>query len=249
MSHFESNTAKPIIELSDIRFSWDKYTDVLDIERLCINQGEHIFIAGPSGSGKTTLLNLIAGILSPQAGIVNITGQGMNLMGGAARDRFRADHIGFIFQMFNLIPYLTIVENVTLPCRFSAQRQSMAVKRSSSVEKEAIRLLKNLGLDEKLTSGHTATELSMGQQQRVAAARALIGGPDIIIADEPTSSLDRDHRKIFINLLFKECETQNSTLVFVSHDTSLEGLFDRTIQLEDINRIERSLPILSQENH
>jgi len=237
MSHFESNRTNPIIELSDIRFSWDKHADVLDIEHLYINPGEHIFIAGPSGSGKTTLLNLIAGILSPQTGKVSISGQEMNLMGGAARDRFRADHIGFIFQMFNLVPYLTIVENVTLPCRFSVQRRNVATQRSPSVDKEAIRLLKNLGLDEKVASGHTATELSMGQQQRVAAARALIGGPDIIIADEPTSSLDRDHRKIFINLLFKECKTQNSTLVFVSHDTSLEELFDRTIQLKDINQI------------
>lgn len=237
MNHFEHDTQKPIIELSDIRFSWGKNRDVLNIEHLFINPGERIFIAGPSGSGKTTLLNLMTGIISPQAGAVIVSGQQMNQLGGAAKDRFRADHIGIIFQMFNLVPYLTVVENVTLPCRFSTQRQGRAATRSSSAEAEAIRLLKKLGLDEKTAAGHTATELSMGQQQRVAAARALIGGPDIIIADEPTSSLDRDHRKTFINLLFRECETQKSTLVFVSHDTSLEGLFDRTIQLTDINRI------------
>jgi len=237
INHSESNTLKPVIELSDIRFSWDKNLDILNIEHLCINQGERIFIAGPSGSGKTTLLSLIAGIISPQTGMVSVSGQEMNHLDGAARDRFRADHIGFIFQMFNLVPYLTVVENVTLPCRFSVQRRGRAAKRSVSIKAEAVRLLKKLGLDEKVAAGHTATELSMGQQQRVAAARALIGGPDIIIADEPTSSLDRDHRKTFLNLLFKECETQKSTLVFVSHDTSLERLFDRTIQLKDINRI------------
>ncbi len=237
MNSLKNNTLKPVIELSDIRFSWDKSVDILNIEHLSINQGERIFIAGPSGSGKTTLLNLIAGIVSPQTGTVSISGQKMNQLGGAAKDRFRADHIGFIFQMFNLIPYLTVVENVTLPCRFSALRRSIAAKRSVNVEAEANRLLKKLGLDEKIASGHAAIELSMGQQQRVAAARALIGGPGIIIADEPTSSLDRDHRKSFINLLFKECETQNSTLVFVSHDTSLEKFFHRTIQLKDINQI------------
>ncbi len=237
INHSQSNTIEPVIELSDIRFSWDGHLDILDIEHLGVNPGERIFIAGPSGSGKTSLLNLIAGIMSPQTGVVSTAGQEMNRLSGAVRDRFRADHIGFIFQMFNLVPYLTVVENVTLPCRFSAQRRDRAAKRSASVEEEAIRLLKKLGLDGKVAAGHTATELSMGQQQRVAAARALIGSPDIIIADEPTSSLDKDHRKTFINLLFKECETQKSTLVFVSHDTSLEGLFDRTIQLEDINRI------------
>ncbi len=227
----------PAIEFSKVQFSWSLSEAILNIDTLCINEGERIFIAGPSGSGKTTLLNLVAGITTPQSGVVNVSGQQINTLGGAARDRFRANHVGFIFQIFNLLPYLSVVENVTLPCRFSARRRNRATSQSASVDDEAIRLLKKLGLDEKVAAGHTATELSMGQQQRVAAARALIGGPDIIIADEPTSSLDRDHRKTFLNLLFKECETQKSTLVFVSHDTSLERLFDRTIQLKDINRI------------
>lgn len=232
-----SRTLKQIIALSDVRFSWDEQTDVLDIETLCIHPGERVFIAGPSGSGKTTLLSLIAGIMPPRTGTVSVSGREISRLGGAARDRFRADHIGFIFQMFNLVPYLTVVENVALPCRFSADRRRRAVKKSESVEAEALRLLKKLGLDEKTAEGHTATQLSMGQQQRVAAARALIGSPDIIIADEPTSSLDADHRRTFINLLFRECEAKKSTLVFVSHDISLETLFDRTIQLNDINRV------------
>jgi len=227
----------PAIKFSKVRFSWNRSEVILNIDNLCIDQGERIFIAGPSGSGKTTLLNLVAGIAIPQSGEVNVIGHQINTLGGAARDRFRANHIGFIFQIFNLVPYLSVVENVTLPCRFSAQRKNRAISQSASVEDEAIRLLKKLGLDENLATGHTATELSIGQQQRVAAARALIGRPDIIIADEPTSSLDRDHRNTFINLLFKECETQKSTLVFVSHDTSMERLFDKTIQLKDINRV------------
>lgn len=237
MNDSQSKGPEPVIELSDVRFSWDKKRDLLNIEELCINRGERVFIAGPSGSGKTTLLNLIAGIMPSDAGTVRVSGRQINRLGGAARDRFRADHIGFVFQMFNLVPYLSVVENVTLPCRFSARRRGKAEKRSESVETEGLRLLQSLGLDEKTAVGHTATELSVGQQQRVAAARALIGSPDIIIADEPTSALDSDHRKAFLNLLFAECEAQKSTLVFVSHDTGLEALFDRTIHLRDINRV------------
>ena len=236
MNDSQSDGPDPVIELSDVRFSWDKKRDLLNIEELRFDRGERVFIAGPSGSGKTTLLSLIAGIMPSDEGTVRVSGRQMNRLGGAARDRFRADHIGFVFQMFNLVPYLTVVENVTLPCRFSARRQERAEKRSDSVETEAFRLLRSLGLDDHTAAGHTATELSVGQQQRVAAARALIGSPDIIIADEPTSALDRDHRRTFLNLLFDECEARKSTLVFVSHDTGLETLFDRTIHLRDINR-------------
>jgi len=232
-----NTTSGQAIELSKLRFSWNRTQVILNIDHLCIKHGERIFIAGPSGSGKTTLLNLIAGITVPQSGMVNVSGQQMNSLGGAARDRFRADHIGFIFQMFNLVPYLSVVENVTLPCRFSALRRNRAVSQSASVENEAVRLLKKLGLDEKTAIWQPATELSVGQQQRVAAARALIGSPDIIIADEPTSSLDQAHREAFIQLLFKECNPKTNTIVFVSHDMSLEKLFDRTLQLKDINLV------------
>ncbi len=236
MNASENKNKKQIIELSEVVFSWNKNIPILNIEHLYIQQGERIFIAGPSGSGKTTLLSLIAGIITPRSGAVNVSGQEINHMGGAARDNFRADHIGFIFQMFNLVPYLTVVENVTLPCRFSVLRRERATNQSASVENEAVRLLGKLGLNEKIAAGQNATELSMGQQQRVAAARALIGGPDIVIADEPTSSLDKGHREAFINLLFKECKLKKSTLIFVSHDTSLAPLFDRIIQLNDINQ-------------
>ena len=233
----KKQTSELAIEISELCFSWDGHAPTLDIERLQINRGERIFIEGPSGSGKSTLLSLIAGVITPQNGKIMVDGRRLNELKGADRDRFRADHIGYIYQMFNLIPYLSVVENVTLPCRFSSSRRKKAAARSSSFEAEAMRLLKSLGLDSASVIKKPANELSVGQQQRVAAARALIGAPEIIIADEPTSSLDTDYRKAFIRLLFQECDPKETTLIFVSHDTTLANLFDQTIRLADINKI------------
>lgn len=225
------------IDVSGLCFSWDGHDPLLEIDRLQIKRGERIFIEGPSGSGKSTLLSLIAGVITPQNGTIRIYGKRVSKLKGADRDRFRADHIGYVYQMFNLIPYLSVIENVTLPCRFSLRRRNRAAKRSCGFEEDAIRLLKKLGMDGTADITKPATDLSVGQQQRVAAARALIGAPEIIIADEPTSSLDTDHREAFIQLLFKECDREETTLIFVSHDSSLENLFDRTIRLDDINSI------------
>jgi putative ABC transport system ATP-binding protein len=157
-------------------------------------------------------------------------------MSGAARDRFRADHIGFIFQMFNLIPYLSVVENVRLPCGFSRRRRANAERAGGSVGAEALRLLDHLDMTHDGLLRRPVTELSVGQQQRVAAARALIGAPEIIIADEPTSSLDADRRAAFIDLLFAECAREQATLVFVSHDASLAGRFDRAVEFSAVSR-------------
>ena len=225
------------IDITGLHFAWRGRAPVLSIELMQIKRCERVFIEGPSGSGKSTLLSLIAGVIMPQQGNIRINGTHINAMRGADRDRFRADHIGFIYQMFNLIPYLSVVENVTLPCRFSRRRRDRSADHSSSFEKEAMRLLKTLGMDGAADLDKPATDLSVGQQQRVAAARALIGAPPIIIADEPTSSLDTDHREAFIQLLFKECDREETTLIFVSHDKSLETLFDRTIRLNDINAV------------
>lgn len=157
--------------------------------------------------------------------------QSLGSLSAAARDRFRADHIGFIFQMFNLIPYLSVIENVMLPCRFSARRKQRAMANSATLEHEAQRLLDHLDLSDSSLQERRITDLSVGQQQRVAAARALMGAPEILIADEPTSALDSDRREAFIRLLFDECAEQGSTLVFVSHDESLQPLFDRNLKL------------------
>lgn len=228
--------SEPVVEISGLRFAWpDTDAVVLDIEALRIERGERVFLHGPSGSGKSTLLSLLAGVLVPTAGEVRVLGRNLGALGGAARDRFRADHVGFVFQQFNLIPYLTVIENVCLPCGFSASRRGRACG-ERSVLAEAMRLLSQLGMSGNDLAHRGATALSVGQQQRVAAARALIGSPELIIADEPTSALDAARRANFVDLLFEECRRAGSTLVFVSHDASLKGSFDRSLPLATINR-------------
>jgi putative ABC transport system ATP-binding protein len=209
---------------------------VLALDELRVAAGERLFIKGPSGSGKSTLLGLISGVTTTAVGSVRVIDQALERLGGAERDHFRADHIGYIFQMFNLIPYLSVVDNVTLPCRFSARRRAKALARGQGLDAEARRLLRHLDMDHPDLHRRTVTTLSVGQQQRVAAARALMGAPELLIADEPTSALDADRRESFIRLLFDECRASGATLVFVSHDASLERLFDRTVDLAAVNR-------------
>lgn len=234
----DTDNREPMIQLDNVLFRWrPRDADILDIADFQVFAGEQVFIKGSSGSGKTTLLSLLGGVIAPRNGTVKILGSVLNELSSVRRDAFRADHIGFIFQMFNLIPYLPLVENVTLPCQFSCARQQKAVQNSSSPEQEARRLLQHLELDVEVLSQRPVTELSVGQQQRVAAARALIGSPELIIADEPTSALDADTRESFLNLLFQEVKSAGSTLLFVSHDASLEQYFSRSLALAEINRI------------
>ncbi len=162
-----------------------------------------------------------------------IADQDLGALRGGARDRFRVDHIGMIFQVFNLIPWLTPVENVLLPCTFSTRRRERA---GENPERTAQRLLDELGLSDPSLGLKKAIELSVGQQQRVAAARALIGAPDLILADEPTSALDEDAKASFVDLLGQECAASGTALLFVSHDRSLERHFDRSVNFNDLNR-------------
>lgn len=227
----------PALRLTGVRFRWSRAQALtLAIDALEVAQGERVFVQGPSGSGKSTLLALAGGVAVPESGRVEVLGSALSTLSGAARDRFRADHVGFVFQMFNLIPYLPLVENVTLPCHFSARRRARAVESGGSVAEEARRLLDRLGLAEEARHGRPVTSLSVGQQQRVAAARALIGAPEMVIADEPTSALDADHREAFVRLLFEECAQHGITLLFVSHDAALAPGFDRTLRLPEVNR-------------
>ncbi len=228
-----SNTPAVVIELQQVRFSWpgaDKPT--LNIPELKVNQGEHLFIKGPSGCGKSTLLSLLTGINTPSEGSLNVLDKQLSALSGSQRDKFRANHIGYIFQQFNLLPYLSVLENVVLPCQFSKRRRSQV---SGDLHKHAIQLLERLHLSSDLMNKPVA-ELSIGQQQRVAAARALIGKPELVIADEPTSALDHDNRSAFIELLLEQANQANSTLLFVSHDPTLEPLFDRSLDLRQLNQ-------------
>lgn len=225
------------VHLQAVQYRWSaRQALVLDIADFQVLQGEKVFVQGPSGSGKSTLLGILGGVLLPQMGDVHILGRRLNGMRGRRRDTFRATHIGFIFQMFNLLPYLSLVENVLLPCHFSRQRQHNAQHRAGDLRAEAVRLLSDLGLDATLHD-NVATQLSVGQQQRVAVARALIGRPELLIADEPTSALDADAQEGFLKLLFQECNAVDTTVIFVSHNAALATQFDRSVELAEINRV------------
>ena len=226
-----------VIQVRKLSFRWNRDAPVvLTLDQLQVERGERVFIEGPSGSGKSTLLSLLAGISVPEKGQLRVLGQQLTQLDSVQRDHFRAHHIGYIFQMFNLIPYLSMVDNVVLPCRFSRIRRDRALQRSPTLEAEAERLLGHLDMAHHDLLERPVTGLSVGQQQRVAAARALMGSPELLIADEPTSSLDADRREVFVRLLFEESLQAGSTLVFVSHDASLEKLFDRSIRLDEINK-------------
>lgn len=223
-----SNQIPDAIRINRLVFSYPGKNSavVLDIPSWHIQRGERLFLQGPSGSGKSTLLNLLAGILTTTQGSVEILGQNLAALSAHQRDNFRARHIGIVFQQFNLIPYLSILDNIRLAAYFSG---------ITDIEQEALHLFAALGLDRSLLNKQTSA-LSVGQQQRVAIARALINAPEILIADEPTSALDSDARAAFMQLLLELCKDQGNTLIFVSHDNSLAQHFQRVLNLASINR-------------
>ncbi len=222
---------RPVIALDDVQFGYGRRL-VLDVPRLWIEQGSSVLLRGISGGGKSTLLGLLAGVLLPGKGSVEVAGHALQAMRGAARDRFRADHLGVIFQQFNLLPFLSVRDNIALGLRFSRLRSERI---SGSVDAEIVRLLRALQLDPALMQRRAGT-LSAGQQQRVAAARALIGRPALLLADEPTSALDREAATAFLQLISAQCRAAGTTVLVVSHDDSLQPLFDRTIALSEINQ-------------
>lgn len=231
--------AEQIVNLDKVCFSWPDSTEpVLSIREFSMRQGERVFLKGSSGSGKTTLLSLIAAILKPQSGSIVVDDIALSTLQGGQRDQFRVDRIGLIFQQFNLLPFLSVHENIQLPCKFSAHRRQQACQSADSLDEETERLLRAMHLSSSDISNKPVTQLSVGQQQRVAVARALIGRPALIIADEPTSALDSDTRQAFLDLLFDEVKAAGSTLLFVSHDGFLADMFDRSIDLADINDTE-----------
>lgn len=224
----------PVLHLSDVKFGWETGSTLISVDDLQISQGESLFLKGPSGSGKSTLLGLIGGVVSPRSGAIKVAGNDMASMSSTRRDKVRADHLGIIFQQFNLLPYLSVLKNITLPCRFSEQRRRTSAEAHTSPDKEAVALISALGLPLD-TLNQPVANLSVGQQQRVAVARALIGGPKLIIADEPTSALDQENRDRFIELLNQQRTKFGSSLLFVSHDSALAKHFDRSVELAAIN--------------
>ena len=224
-----------MIRIDKLRFAWPgDAADCLAIEHLHVPAASTVFLHGPSGSGKSTLLGLLAGVLLPREGSVQLLGAAWGAMPASRRDARRADHVGYIFQQFNLLPYLNALDNVLLPCRFSALRKTRAEMQGTSVREAAQSLLQRMGLAP-ATWHRPAGALSVGQQQRVAAARALIGTPEVVIADEPTSALDTELRDAFMALLLGECRAAGSALVFVSHDRQLARRFDVQLSLTELN--------------
>lgn len=223
-------STEPLIEVRALRFGWPGMAaPCLDIDHFAVAPGDTVFLYGPSGSGKSTFLSLLAGVLLPSSGQVRLRGQDWVGMRASARDAHRVAHVGYIFQQFNLLPYLSVIDNVMLPLRFSAQR------RAHGSHEQAQALLQRMGLDASLWA-RPALALSVGQQQRVAAARALVGNPALVIADEPTSALDEERRDAFLNVLMQACEAAASALVFVSHDRRIAQRFARQVLLPEINR-------------
>lgn len=218
------------VRINNLRFAWTPQASArLQIPELRIHAGQTHFLKGPSGSGKSTLLALLAGLMPPDEGEIQVAGTALERLPRRKRDRFRADHLGVIFQQFNLVPYLSPLENILLPCRFSRRRRERA---GADLRSCADGLMRALGLvPERLP--RDVRELSIGQQQRVASARALIGDPELILADEPTSALDTDHRDQFVALLLEQAQRHHSTVVFVSHDQALAERFDVTRDIRD----------------
>ncbi|MBM3760176.1 MAG: ABC transporter ATP-binding protein [Acidobacteria bacterium] len=224
-----SPTNPSSVLLAGVRFGYNsKLPDVIDLDRFELSAGESCFLYGPSGCGKTTLLGLIAGVLEARQGSVNVLGKDLRAMSSSKRDAFRGSNIGYIFQMFNLIPYLSVRDNILLPTRLHSARKAEGLEAIAST----------LGIAPLLDRG--VLELSVGQQQRVAAARALIGAPPLVIADEPTSALDSAHRQRFLELLLAQCKSAGAALLFVSHDQSLAPLFEKRLSLPDLNRASRT---------
>lgn len=218
------------ISLKNVQFSYpnQQNTSVLSIPAWSLEKGALAFVHGPSGSGKSTLLSVLSGLLSPTAGEVRVLGQTLTQMRNLQRDRFRANHIGYVFQQFNLIPYLNAIDNIRLAHQFSNRR------RSREIVQEIEHLLSTLNIA--ASDWHKpSSQLSIGQQQRVAIARALINQPELLIADEPTSSLDQANRDVFMQLLIRTVQNHDMTLLFVSHDLALAQYFEQVSSISDFN--------------
>ncbi|MCL4108725.1 UNVERIFIED_CONTAM: hypothetical protein GTU68_049066, partial [Idotea baltica] len=206
----------------------------LHVASFSLARSETVLLLGESGSGKSTLLSLICGTTLADSGRVSVAGHNIASLTAGKRDRFRAEQIGLIFQQFNLLPFANVQDNILLPLWFAPERR----KRVIDLKAEVNRLCHELDLPEGVATAR-AGALSVGQQQRVAAARALIGTPPLMIADEPTSSLDAATQARFLELLFAQSRTHGTTLLMVSHDARLSDHFDRVIHMDDIAQTRR----------
>lgn len=222
---FEGIMRRHLVELDNLRFSWSEGEPLIDLAQWRLDEGEQVLVSGPSGCGKSTLLALLCGVLVPSSGSIRLLTTNLAGLGEAARDRFRSDHIGVIFQQFNLIPYLSALDNMVLGCRLSSRRRKKFASLAQIAE-AAREMAAELDLAPSELR-RPVGKLSIGQQQRVAAVRALLGGPELLLADEPTSALDPERERQFLALLGKRCRQQQTAVLMVSHRQELAPQFDR----------------------
>lgn len=224
------------ISLTKLVYRYDLDQEpVVNIPQWQVPQGQHVFLRGESGSGKSTLIHLLAGLHSPTSGKVVINGCDLTNQTVQKRDRFRAKNIGLVYQQFNLIPYLSVLDNILLASHFSG-----SLNKETSLE--AQQLLVKMNLPSELHN-RDARNLSIGQQQRVAIVRAMINKPALVLVDEPTSALDSKNRDRFMELLFELINEYKATLVFVSHDEQLAKKFEDVVELSDLNQASIDVPV------
>ena len=219
------------IEINDLLFEWkNKKQFSLKIKELKIQNKKKIIIFGRSGSGKSTLLNLISGILSPTSGTLCVKNIEINQLSQKKKDQFRANNIGVIFQQFNILDYLSPLQNILLPCFFTQFKKHD----KEYFYNRTFDLAKKLNIKKNILLQNNSKNLSVGQKQRIAILRAIVNKPFLILADEATSALDENNKNDFINLLMNLCNEEKVSLLMASHDTSLKKNFDMSINLEKI---------------
>ncbi len=218
---------QPMIRFADLEFRYDRGDFSLRVADLAVDRGAAVALIGPSGSGKTTLLHLVCGIQAPSRGRIDVDGTEVSGLSEAARREFRITRIGLVFQEFELLTYLSVIENILLPYRMSS-----ALTMTSEVRDRAASMAEELGLQEKLSI--RPTQLSHGERQRVAVCRSLLPEPPLILADEPTGNLDPGNKAKVLEALLQACQKRGTTLVTVTHDLGVLRLFDRVVDIHDI---------------
>jgi putative ABC transport system ATP-binding protein len=222
-----SPSSSNAVDVADVVYRYPSRQSAFLCDRWSLPKGQHTFLHGNSGSGKSTLLSLLSGIAQPQHGTITLNNTQLNTLTPKQQDSYRAQHIGIVFQQFNLIPYLTVRQNVELASYFA--------KRSIDITDQLLVMLASLQLPEAILS-KTVSQLSVGQQQRVAIMRALINSPQLLLIDEPTSALDANARDGFMQMLMSASQSFESTMIFVSHDSSLRQYFNHHLAVTDICR-------------
>lgn len=229
-----------MIRIEGLEFKYQSREFRLNIPHLAIKQGQKVAIVGPSGCGKSTLLSLIAGALLPLQGSIRINGTDVHRLSDAQRRRFRATQVGFVFQDFELIDYLTVRENILLPYLINGSQQI-----DQQVKGRLAQLLTSADIQQKIE--RLPADMSQGERQRVAVCRALITRPSLILADEPTGSLDPQTGQAVLKLILEQATKLGATLLLVTHDYSQLGHFDRTLNLMDIAQLSPAAETASHE--